>query len=235
MNIGEIVKDSLRYPFSDWKKFLIFAVIVLMGMLLPHFASIFGYLALIILIIGFLIQILEYGYWFRIIKSSLNGSMKPPEFNTWSNMFKDGISMFIILFIYLIPAYLIIFLTEALPSLSSGIILAIVYFIIILPIIAVEVVQMADDNIDSKMFQIREIIKKICILGANRFIKWYLTTGVIFLIILALGIGAVMVVEKLTFSMIGTIMFWLLVFPYLSMYLTRSIALIFQRKNNQDK
>jgi hypothetical protein len=231
MNIGEIVKDSLRYPFSDWKKFLIFAVIVLMGMLLPHFASIFGYLALIILIIGFLIQILEYGYWFRIIKSSLNGSIELPEFNTWSNMFKDGIGMFIILFIYLIPAYLIIFLTEALPSLSSGIIVAIVYIIIILPIIAVEAVQMADDNIESKMFQFREIINKIGILGANRFIKWYLTTGVIFLIILALGIGAVMVVEKLTFSLIGTIMFWLLVFPYLSMYLTRSIALIFQRKN----
>ncbi len=29
MKIGEIVKDSLRYPFSDWKKILILGIILL--------------------------------------------------------------------------------------------------------------------------------------------------------------------------------------------------------------
>jgi hypothetical protein len=31
MKVSEIVKDSLRYPFSDWKKILIFGIIILIG------------------------------------------------------------------------------------------------------------------------------------------------------------------------------------------------------------
>jgi hypothetical protein len=29
MNMGGIIEDSLRYPFSDWKKILILGIIVL--------------------------------------------------------------------------------------------------------------------------------------------------------------------------------------------------------------
>jgi hypothetical protein len=31
MKVSEIVKDFLRYPFSDWKKILIFGIIILIG------------------------------------------------------------------------------------------------------------------------------------------------------------------------------------------------------------
>jgi hypothetical protein len=231
MNISEIVKDALRYPFSDLKKFLILGLILLMGTLLVHYAHFFGYLTYIILLLGFLIQIMEYGYCFRIITASLNGLMEPPEFNAWKDMFFDGIKMLIVLFVYLIPAFLIIFLTGIFSTLSSGIYIAILYIIIILPIIAIEVVQMADSNIEHKgMFKFHEILDKIYILGWKKFIKWYLTTGIIFLIIFILGISAVTITERVTFSIIGTILLYLLIIPYLSMYLTRSIALIFKTK-----
>lgn len=229
VNVGEIVKDSLGYPFSDWKKFLIFGVIVLMGILFVQFARLSGYLALVILVLGFLIQIFEYGYLFRIIKSSLNGLMEPPEFNNWSDMFRDGIKIFIILFVYLIPPFMIIKFTEIFLIPYPGIIIAVIYVIIMLPFIALEVVQMADHNIGSKdMFKFREMLNKIGTLGWNRFIKWYLTTGISFLIILAVGYGAVIIVERLTFPLMWTILFFLIVVPYLSMYLSRSVALIFK-------
>ena len=31
MNMSEIIKDSLRYPFSDWKKILILGLIVIVS------------------------------------------------------------------------------------------------------------------------------------------------------------------------------------------------------------
>jgi hypothetical protein len=46
MSMGEIVKDSLRYPFSDWKKFLIFGIISLIAVIFTIAGSIIPYLLL---------------------------------------------------------------------------------------------------------------------------------------------------------------------------------------------
>jgi hypothetical protein len=70
MNIKEIVKDSLRYPFSDWKKILIFGIVLLIG----NISEIAGSNSLIITtnvavtclgIISFLVLLLSNGYQFK--------------------------------------------------------------------------------------------------------------------------------------------------------------------------
>ena len=63
-------------------------------------------LYIIISVLGFLIGFLILGYGFRIIKSSLKGTAELPKFNSWAGMFKDGIKVYIVHFVYLIPIIL---------------------------------------------------------------------------------------------------------------------------------
>ena len=125
MKIGEIVKDSLRYPFSDWKKFLILGIVVLLGSI-SSITRIYVpvnttnlFLTLVLGIIGFIFGFLQRGYFFRIIKTSLNGVAVLPEFNSWIEMFKDGIKLFIVPIIYFIPAILIILVLAVLSFKSN--------------------------------------------------------------------------------------------------------------------
>ena len=171
MNMGGIIKDSLRYPFSDWKKILILGIIVLITGTDYIFFRLSSNVTLTILfvIITWVIAFFARGYQFRIIKSSLNGVRELPEFNAWIDMFVDGIKVFIVGFVYLIPAILII----AFAALSYGsaiinfqaplsssdvnilvnviilVLIAILYTIIILPIEIIAIAHMA--NNDSKL------------------------------------------------------------------------------------
>ena len=107
MNMSGIIKDSLRYPFSDWKNIIILGIIPL---------SIFGTaiffnqksILIFIVLIGFLLSIFIEGYLYRIIKSSLNGMDKLPKFNAWTGMFTDGVKVFIVHFVYLIPILILL-------------------------------------------------------------------------------------------------------------------------------
>ena len=109
MNMGEIIKDSLRYPFSDWKKFLIFGFIIYISYIvreLAHFTGSIVTLFFILSIIGILIGFLVLGYELRIIKSSIAGMIELPKFNLWSQMFIDGFKVYIIHLFYLTPILL---------------------------------------------------------------------------------------------------------------------------------
>jgi len=125
MKISEILKDSLRYPFSDWKKFLILGIVVLLGSI-SSITRIYVpvnttnlFLTLVLGIIGFIFGFLQRGYFFRIIKTSLNGVAVLPEFNSWIEMFKDGIKLFIVPIIYFVPAILIILVLAVLSFKSN--------------------------------------------------------------------------------------------------------------------
>jgi hypothetical protein len=117
MNIGEIVKDALAYPFSDYKKILILGIIMLVGnlsigQLLGTINALLGTnnVAVVIIllgIIGLVCIFLARGYQFRIISSSLNGAEELPKFINWIEMIKDGIKVFTVTVIYLIPVILI--------------------------------------------------------------------------------------------------------------------------------
>jgi hypothetical protein len=113
MKISQIIKDAVKYPLLDWKKLLILGVIIVIS-------SITLFLKLgvtnnvlivfsvgLVLLTGFLVN----GYIYRIIKSSLDGAGKLPEFNEWKAMFTDGFKVFIIFIAYLtVPTIIISFL-----------------------------------------------------------------------------------------------------------------------------
>lgn len=110
MNISEIVKDSIKYPFSDWKKILILGIITVfsgisgIAVLLGTLTNTLIYL---LIIIGSLISFFIGGYSFKIIISSLAGIDELPKFEAWIEMFINGIKVEIVSIVYLIPVFLI--------------------------------------------------------------------------------------------------------------------------------
>lgn len=114
MNIGEIIKDSIKYPLSDWKKFFILGIMLLIGNLYFDIGPVIQNIVLIIiLLLLFIIFILLVnGYMIRIIESSLNGKLELPDFYAWGTMLIDGFKLSIVTFIYTIPSFIIVFFAE---------------------------------------------------------------------------------------------------------------------------
>ncbi len=257
MNLGEIVGDALRYPFSDWKKILIFGIIIVFSGTLLNIGTslgirnfaILGLLFIIGIIIGFLVQ----GYQLRIIQSSLAGMDELPKFNNWKEMFINGIKVFITFIVYMIPAILII----AYGALSFGpdligLILnpssnpsaadlntllntlaifsvASLYILIVYPLFAMALANMASN--DSKLgaaFRIGEIFSKIGSIGWLNLIIWYIITGIILIILILAGTSITNPISKLTLPIVGPVLLSLIVMPYAYMYFYRSIALIYK-------
>ncbi len=199
MEISQIIKDSLRYPFSDWKKILILGILCVFSSNAgaKDIVSLLGITNLtlmwFIFIIGPIIGCLTYGYLFRIIKSSVVCIKELPKFNKWFDMIKDGIKIFIISLVYLIPAFLILVFTilsapSTLIKIGSSPLafiqilfgqngtwgyIALLYLIIIIPVVLMAVAYMADNN--SKLdvaFRFREILHKISLIGWANIIEW---------------------------------------------------------------
>ena len=129
MDIGELIQDALRYPFSDWKKILILGILILISNIATAITFIGTFLGLknvavkiLIFVIGYIIfGILINGYKFKIIKTSLDGVGELPKFNNWFEIFKNGIKVYIVVIVYSLPAILIIIFAglSLLPTLVS--------------------------------------------------------------------------------------------------------------------
>lgn len=228
--IKEILHDALRYPSTSWKNVLILGVIaVFTGMAgLTVIAGIRNYAFFeLLLIIGFLIGFLVYGYLFRIMKSSFAGSAKLPKFNSLSEMYLDGIKVFIVNFIYTIPSS---FISFGVVLLHIGILkfIADLYMIIVIPVILMALTNatMNDDKF-SAAFKFREIFNKMRDIGWLNIIKWYIATGILLLIIAFIGSMITMVISMATITVLGFLILFLTVVPYLAMYLYRSAALFY--------
>jgi hypothetical protein len=269
MNIKEILKDSVRYPLSDWKKILLLGIIFVIGNLSNTAES--NSLVIINItvtfflgIISFLILLLAVGYQFRIIKSSLIGLAEPPEFNKWIDMFKDGVKLFLVKTVYTIPAILIIILaalffasdpsTVVNTSLVLGtwfliggpginfaawvgiwFIIALLYVIIITPIMWMAIAHMADNESEIRAaFRFHTILNEITNKGWKNLIIWYIMTEILYLI-LGIIILFLIVLFSVNIPIIGigtrkileAVLTGLIVIPYTLMYLYRSIALFY--------
>lgn len=110
MEVDQIINDSLQYAKSSWRKVAILGVIYLpifiMG-LLPRitqlftdnfiiYSLIFSLTGIISLVIGFFYS----GYLFRVIKDSLAGINELPNFDEFTEMFIDGIKVFLVTVVY---------------------------------------------------------------------------------------------------------------------------------------
>lgn len=279
MQIRQIIKDSLKYPFSDWKKLLILGVIINICFLSSTVGTfgvtnidIIWLLTGIGLIIGFIVN----GYLFRIIKLSLDKKFELPELKNWIDMGAEGVKVFITGIFYLLPAILITVTLQALfydpyitlayqsigldPSdflingLTSIIILGIfnligilftlsefvadgilaifigmLYVVAIIPIISIAIANIAHYEGELRAaFRFGEIIEDIQDIGLKNLIKWYLATGITFLIIYIIY-NLILYISSLN-STVGTItglILPIIFLPYIFIYLAKSFALMY--------
>ncbi len=229
MDIKFIVKDSLMYPLSDWKKYLILGIIIMFSSISDIFvatgAKNFTLIGLLT-IVGFLVGALAYGYQVKIVRSSLAGFSELPDFNSWFEMFMNGIEVVIVSIGYLIPAFLIIWSMILFGGIS--VILAILYVIVVIPVISMAIAHMV--NNESKLsaaFKFGEIFNKIGSIGWLNLVVWYVVTGILLLIMSFLGVYVNMAISMDISSIVGAVLLPLLIMPYIEMYLYRSIALVY--------
>jgi len=232
LDIGDVISDSIKYPSSDWKKVIGLGLLLLISFLIiPLFFSL--------------------GYLFRVIKASLAGSEELPEFEEWGEMLVDGIKVFLVYLIYLLPAIIIgiyslvvmfstlyslsylypstmatanpaIFTTIFTGSVIFGIIFSMIYAIVIYPIMAVALGNMAfHDGEFGSAFRLSEIISTISEIGWVDLIIWYIVVGVVGLAILFIG-GLINIIP-----IIGFLILILIVYPFTYLFYARAIAWIY--------
>lgn len=250
MDIGDLVSDALKYPLSDWTKILILGIILVIAGIGNISRSIITDSTLISVlgIIGFIVGLLGYGYVFRIIKSSLAGISELPSFDDFVTMFIDGIKLAVVGFVYSIPAVILILIFAAsiiislilnpssvpigaLIGAGVGIILAMLYMLIITPIIAIAVANMAyNDGEFGAAFRFSEILDNIGNIGWGDLIIWYIVTIIVYIVIAIIG-GIIISLFSLISPVVAIVLMSLIVTPYLQMYVARSVALIYSSQD----
>jgi len=116
MNLREIIVDSIKYPISDYRKFLIFcALIILMSLsiVLPSYGVKNGTLAIILSLVTLIVLFVVAGYLVGIIKSGIESEDTLPDFDYAKN-FVIGVKAIILDIIYfIIPLILAIIVASA--------------------------------------------------------------------------------------------------------------------------
>jgi hypothetical protein len=115
--------------------------------------------------------------------------------------------------------------------LNQYVIVLLIEFIIILPLFLLAIANMAYEREFAAAFRLGEIIEIIGDIGWVNLIKWYVTTGVIFLLIFSIGtlISFIFSVstDSVSFYIISLILA-LILLPYSQMYYVRALALIYK-------
>ena len=257
MNIKEILLDSIKYPFLDWKKILILGLIVVIYKFPINIISPFNlhyYLTYPFLIIALIINFFICGYFYKIIQYSLKDTRELPKFRKWVNLFKNGFKVTCVSFIYSIPAtlplvilnssllnfysnepYFIIFIMDAIGHgyLYTIWFAYILYLLILFPISLIAIANMANnDGKWSYAFEFKVIFGKIKNIGWIKFYSWYLLTSVIDLLIFLIGslIFTILsiLIPTFPFGLIDS----LILAPYIYIFFARSLALIYNSEKN---
>ncbi|KAF5089252.1 DUF4013 domain-containing protein [Methanobacterium aggregans] len=219
MNISDIISDSIKYPSSNWGKVLILGVICIASILIvPIF--------------------LVYGYVFRIIKATLAGMDELPEFDEIGEMFVDGLKILVVGIVYAIPVWIIATIiglitgtgmgtttTSLDPTMMWAVLGSSIVFIIVALIVGLveimAIVNMAYYNGElGAAFRFSEILDRIAQIGWGKYIATYIVIAVIGFIAFLIGWLTMLI-------LIGFILLPLIIVPYITMFSSRAIALLF--------
>jgi len=271
MNIKEIVIDSIKYPFLDWKKILILVLIVVIYTI-PHDMfpiNLRNGFIYPLLVVALLINCFITGYFFKIIQHSLKNSRELPKFSKWVNLFKNGFKVTFVSFIYSIPVtlpltilnsslfnfysyqpdfiinimgtigliYLQGYATWFLQGYATNFFVYMLYCLIIFPISLIAIANMA--NNDGKLsyaFEFKVIFDKIKNIGWINFYSWYFLASVVTLLVLLIGIALMFIFSILIHTFLSVnLIDALILTPYIYIFFSRSIALIYQSDNTSKR
>ena len=151
------------------------------------------YLAIAILVVGFIVSLIILGYLYDVVKFSINRKDDLPEFGDIVGMFIRGVKYFLVSLAYSIPSMIVAFLAILVTNNSSAwsvimiisvLVMIICYFFMIMALNNM----IAHDSI-KKAFDFSEIMGNISNLGWIKYIGIILFTVIVFMIInIAIGI-----------------------------------------------
>jgi hypothetical protein len=127
----------------------------------------------------------------------------------------------------ILPGIEILF-TISYTILNQFVIILLFEFILILPLFLVGIANMAYEGEFKDAFRLGEIIDIIKDIGWVNLIKWYITTGLIFLIFIILGIIVSIFLSFNGSINIVSILLALILLPYSQMYYIRALALYYK-------
>lgn len=238
--ILDIYKDSLEYSAQDWKKLVILGVICLFSfLLLPAF-----------LITGYNYRVIN-----TAVHGIINGRDPLPEFDDVIDMFVDGVKVVIVQIAYLLVPGIIFLIFTLIANAVSGVAASAIMVIgclitFVLVIVACLMSQMAlchmayNEGAFSKAFAISEIKEVIDEIGWFNSIATYIgliiitiaiavvVTAIIYGIFTVFGIsGAILGVNPsgvfIVAVLINFMITMFIVGPYLSIFNSRSIGLLY--------
>ena len=228
MDIGNVMTDSLKYPSSNWKKILILGFMTLFSFLIiPLFIAM--------------------GYLLRVLKASLAGLEELPEFDEWVDMIVDGIKVLLVGIVYSLPAIVImigsiITMWASLSSMTAmqtmgmspsttlgmftgigfvGMIVAMLYLLIITPVLYVAIANMAYYEELGAALRFSAIVGLISQIGWVDLIVWYVVV-----ILIGFVVGFITTVLSII-PLIGLVISLLVVYPYYNIFLFRAVAWLY--------
>ena len=125
MGLGDIISDSVQYPFSDIQKFLIVGVISLFSGLSSLFGN-WGVDSFILItlagIIGLIFTLMLSGYSISVTKYAINHSSQLPDLDFQNNLI-DGIKALIVSIVYfIIPIIITLIFAIITGAMGAGLI-----------------------------------------------------------------------------------------------------------------
>lgn len=206
IQITDIVKDSVAYPFRDLPNFVLLMVLVISCI--------------------FIIPIpLLVGYIYRIITATIYGQDSLPNFHELAEMYVDGLKIILALIVYALVSFVISTILVLIGSAVGGVIAA--FFILLNQILMFlisifslfAVANMALYNDWAAVFDVKSIWELCTSIGLLRILAWYC------LLIVISFFALVTSVLSILFLIAPVIIFiWLTVFEYRSLGLLVSCA-----------
>ena len=200
------------------------------------------YLAIAILIVGFLVALFIMGYQYNVISFSINRKDDLPGFGDIVGMFIKGVKYFLVSIVYAIPSMIVAFLAILVTNNSSlwpvimiisVLLMVISYFLLIMALNNM----VAHDSI-KKAFDFNEIIGNISNLGWGKYIGTVIFTVIVFMIInIAIGIvmsfltvifAATVNNQAIIISTVISVIEALFVTSYCSVFFNRVCGLIYR-------
>ena len=235
MGLGDVLSNSISYPFSDLSKFFIIGLLYLISDMDGILGGLYGSgssMEIIGIIIAIVFSIVLYGYSIEVIKEGINNSNYIPDLD-FTNNFVNGIKLIIVELVYfLIPIIITLVLLFMFGAIGAGLdkmagslgiwaVFAVVIFIIFGIFGIVAQARFAASGSIGDALSIGEVFVDVKRIGILKIVL-YLIIVLILLIVLSLILSVVTVIPY-----IGIIIVDILLGGFIMLFVNYGVGLLY--------
>ncbi|MBR2558487.1 MAG: DUF4013 domain-containing protein [Methanobrevibacter sp.] len=245
MKMGNILTKSFKYPFNDFKNFLVVCVLFLLPAL-PLFAlRVLGDNAIILcivlsLLLLFIDILIIPGYFVSVVKSGCDNPKSVPSIKLGKNIV-DSFKKFILDFIYGLVPFIVfvvgIIISGMYASNSDQLLFSFMIVLVITAILSVifslfssvATARLAKYDSLSKAFSFGEVFADVKRIGFWKVLAWYILMGIIVFLI------AHVVLLLVFIPYVGLIIYFAFIIPYIISVYYCSLGLLYSNVDGSGK